>query len=89
MMGHFARECRQPKQSNSPRAPALVVNKQWGYHKCPIPWTSHTDYTIVEEIPVGEEVLAGTFILNERPIVLLFDSRASHDFMSLTCAKKA
>jgi predicted aspartyl protease len=34
-------------------------------------------------------VLAGTFILNNQPIVILFDSRASHDFMSSTCAKKA
>jgi hypothetical protein len=47
------------------------------------------NYTTMEEIPIGEEVLAGTFFLNERPIVILFDSGASHDFMSFTCAKKA
>jgi predicted aspartyl protease len=38
---------------------------------------------------MGEEVLAGTFFLNERPIIILFDSGASHDFMSSACAKKA
>jgi hypothetical protein len=38
---------------------------------------------------MGEEVLAGTFFLNERPIVILFDSEALHDFMSFSCAKKA
>jgi hypothetical protein len=38
---------------------------------------------------MGEEVLAGTFFLNERPIVILFNSGASHNFMSSTCAKKA
>jgi hypothetical protein len=38
---------------------------------------------------MGEEVLADTFFLNECPIIILFNSRASHDFMSLTCAKKA
>jgi predicted aspartyl protease len=43
----------------------------------------------VEEIPTGEEVLAGTLFLNERPIIILFDSGASHDFMSATCARKA
>jgi predicted aspartyl protease len=43
----------------------------------------------VDGISTGEEVLAGTFFLNERPIVILFDSRASHDFMSSACAKKA
>jgi hypothetical protein len=34
-------------------------------------------------------VLVGTFFLNEHPIIILFDSRASHNFMSSTCAKKA
>jgi hypothetical protein len=43
----------------------------------------------VEEIPTGEDVLAGMFFLNEHPIIILFDSRASHDFMSATCARKA
>jgi predicted aspartyl protease len=42
----------------------------------------------VEEIPIGEEVLAGTFSLNEHPIIILFDYGASHDFISSTCAKK-
>jgi hypothetical protein len=37
---------------------------------------------------MGEEVLARTFFLNEHPIIILFDSGASHDFMSSTCAKK-
>jgi hypothetical protein len=34
-------------------------------------------------------VLAGTFFLNKHPVIVHFDSRASHDFMSSTCAKKA
>jgi predicted aspartyl protease len=48
----------------------------------------HANYTSMEEIPVGEEVLAGTFFLNEHPVIILFDSGASHDFISSTCAKK-
>jgi hypothetical protein len=43
----------------------------------------------VEEIPMGEEVLTGTFFLNEHPIIILFDSRASHDFISSACAERA
>jgi hypothetical protein len=35
-----------------------------------------------------EEVLASTFFLNKCPIIILFDSGASHDFMSFTGAKK-
>jgi hypothetical protein len=47
------------------------------------------NYTTVEEIPTGEEVLAGTFFLNKCPIIILFDSGASHDFTSSAYAKKA
>jgi hypothetical protein len=38
---------------------------------------------------MGEEVLLGMFFLNERPIIILFDSRASHNFMSSICSKRA
>jgi hypothetical protein len=41
------------------------------------------------DIPTREEVLVGTFSLNEHPIIILFDSGALHDFISSTCAKKA
>jgi hypothetical protein len=51
--------------------------------------TGYANYTTVEEISTGEKVLAGTFFVNAYPIIILFDSRASHDFMSSTCAKKA
>jgi predicted aspartyl protease len=43
----------------------------------------------VEEIPMGDEVLVGTFFLNEHPVIILFDSGASHDFISSACAKRA
>jgi hypothetical protein len=36
-----------------------------------------------------QEVLEGMFFLNEGPIIMLFDSRASDDFMSATSTKKA
>jgi predicted aspartyl protease len=49
----------------------------------------HANYTTVEEIPMGEEVHAGTFFLNEQPTIILFDSGASYDFVSSTCAKRA
>jgi predicted aspartyl protease len=65
-----------------------VVNQQKGHQKGPAPRMGRTNYTTVEEIPKGEKVLAGTFFLNERLIIILFDSGASHDFISFTCAKK-
>jgi hypothetical protein len=47
------------------------------------------NFTTVEEIPPGEEVLAGTFYLFECPVTILFNSGASHDFMSLAYAEKS
>jgi hypothetical protein len=78
-----------PKQSNSPRATTTVVNHQKGPQRGPTPQVSRANYTTIEEISTGEEVLAGMFFLNEHPVIILFDSRASYDFMSSTCAEKA
>jgi hypothetical protein len=42
----------------------------------------------LEEIPLGEEVFVGISFLYEHPIIILFDSGASHDFLSLAFAQK-
>jgi hypothetical protein len=65
-----------------------MVNQQRGHQKGPAPRVGCANYTTVEEIPMWEEVQAGTFFLNEHPIIILFDYGASHDFISSTCAKK-
>ena len=45
-------------------------------------------YTTLQEIPLGEVVTTGMFLVNQHPIVVLFDSGASHSFMSQTFASK-
>jgi hypothetical protein len=42
----------------------------------------------MEGIPEGEQVLVGTFSLSGHPIVILFDSSATHDFISKACTQK-
>jgi predicted aspartyl protease len=42
----------------------------------------------MEDIPEGEQVLTETFSLNGHPIAILFDSGASHDFISKKCTEK-
>jgi hypothetical protein len=45
-------------------------------------------YATIEEIPLGEVVTAGKFLVSQHPVVVLFDSRALHSFMSPTFASK-
>jgi hypothetical protein len=49
--------------------------------------TSRVNYTTLEDVPEGEQVLAGTFSLNGHPIVVLFDFGATHNFISKACTK--
>jgi hypothetical protein len=55
----------------------------------PVSRSGRVNHTTVEDIPEGEEVLVGTFLLFGHPIIILFDSGASHNFMSSACAKRA
>ena len=45
-------------------------------------------YTIFEEVPTGEVVIAGMFLINKHPTIVLFDSGPSHSFMSQAFAFK-
>jgi hypothetical protein len=87
-IGHFSHECPQPRQGFAPRAPPPPVGQPKAAVRPPSPRVGRANFTTLEEISLGEEVLADTFFLYEHPIVVLFDSRASHDFLSLTCAQK-
>jgi hypothetical protein len=88
-VGHFAKECLLPRQTNSPHTPAPMANQQKSQQRGPVQRSGHANYTTMEEILTGEEVLVGTFFLNEHSIIILFDSGASHDFISSTCAERA
>jgi hypothetical protein len=80
--GHFSRECTASKKTATqghitppPRGPrAVAISK-----------TGHVNYTTLEDVPEGEQVLACMFSLHERPIVILFDSGDTHDFISRAC----
>jgi hypothetical protein len=50
--------------------------------------TSCVNYTTMEDILECEQVLTVTFSLNGHPTTVLFDSGASHDFISKACTQK-
>jgi hypothetical protein len=78
-------ECTTPKKittqghvTHPPRFPQKVV----------VAKTGHVNYTTMEDLPEGEQVLTGMFSLNRHPTTVLFDSGASHDFISKACTQK-
>jgi hypothetical protein len=46
------------------------------------------NYTTMEDIPEGEQVLVGMFSLNMHPTTILFDLGASHNFINKACTQK-
>jgi hypothetical protein len=50
--------------------------------------TGRVNYTSMKDVPKGRHVLVGTFSLNSHPIVILFDSSVTHDFISKAYTQK-
>jgi hypothetical protein len=59
-----------------------------GPQKVAIATTGRVNYTTTEDIPEGEQVLVGTFSLNGYPVVVLFYSGATHDFITKACTQR-
>jgi hypothetical protein len=66
-----------------PRHPSIMWSKEGGHHQ-----TGRVNYTTMEDIPEGEQVLMGTFSLNGYPAIVLFDSGATHDFITKACTQR-
>jgi hypothetical protein len=84
--GHFTRECTTLKKN---AAQGHVTHPPRGPTKVVIVKTGRVNYTTMEDIPEGEQILIGTFSLNGYHVVILFDSRATHDFISKACIQKS
>jgi hypothetical protein len=66
-----------------------VTPESRGPQKVAVAKTGRVNYTTVEDIPEGGQVLVGTFSLNGHPAIISFDSGASHDFISRACTQKS
>jgi hypothetical protein len=82
--GHFIRECTAPKKTTTQ---GYVTPPPCGPPKAAVAKTGRVKYTTLEDVPEGEQVLAGMFSLNGHPIVALFDSGATHNFINKACIK--
>ncbi|WVZ63814.1 hypothetical protein U9M48_013419 [Paspalum notatum var. saurae] len=78
--GHASRTCRTPQKTRG--AVPLSEGKK------PTPKMGQLQYSQLEQVPESEPVLAGTFLVNTNPTVVLFDSGASFTFISEAYALK-
>jgi hypothetical protein len=65
-----------------------VTHPPRGPPKVAVAKTGRVNYTAMEDIPEGEQVLTGTFSLNRYPAIVLFYSGATHDFISKACTQR-
>ena len=78
-VGHFLRECPQPRRLPPTQGPTRANQKKGTYK------TGRVNSLQIFDIPAGAPIMAGTFLANGHPIVILFDSGASHSFISALC----
>jgi hypothetical protein len=82
--GHYINECPKPRQiktnpqnqgaGNKPATPAKKPMVQVRQGKL--------NFTAMSDIPEGASVLTGTFSISDTPVKILFDSGATHSFIS-------
>jgi hypothetical protein len=86
--GHFARDYTKMRLNFAHRLHSHFNCPPRGPTKVIAARTDRVNYTTVEDVPKDEYILMGTFSLNRHPIIILFDSGASRDFMSKACIQK-
>src|SRR5438105_12499920 len=80
---NFLRECPQPRRLPPTQGPTRANQKKKGNHK-----TGHINNMQLTAATEGAPVMAGMFFTNGNPVTLLFDSEASHTFISTVCVAR-
>ncbi|WVZ89653.1 LOW QUALITY PROTEIN: hypothetical protein U9M48_036032 [Paspalum notatum var. saurae] len=78
----LSRDCRAPHRIQGPTPAGGSQGKQKGS----APKMGRVHFIHMDQIPAGEPVLAGTFTINGHPAIVLFDSGATHTFLSKSYA---
>jgi hypothetical protein len=91
---HFIKDCPYPKQNksifqqtfgNANQGKGNTTNSSTGKN---LKKTGRVYYTQVATTPEGKPVMMGMFLVANHPAVILFDSDASHTFISKTFVEK-
>jgi hypothetical protein len=76
-MGHYAKNCPRNQQRQMP-----APNQDKGRMQKVQVRQGKLNFTTLEELPEGAPIMTGTFSVFNQPALILFDSSASHSFIS-------
>ncbi|MBS2634218.1 retroviral-like aspartic protease family protein, partial [Salmonella enterica subsp. enterica serovar 1,4,[5],12:i:-] len=76
------RDCPQGKQQNNGNQPNKGKLQKIHVKQ------GRVNFTTLTDLPEGAPVMTGKFLIHNQPAVILFDSGATHSFISPRCAKK-
>ena len=79
-LNHFAKQCPQVGQSQGQGFPWDNQNK--GKKQTMQVRQGRINFTTLAELPERAPVMTGTFSVHHKPAIILFDSGASHNFIS-------
>jgi hypothetical protein len=82
--GNYISDCPKPKQNKPNSQNQGARNKPVTPAKKPMVQVRQgkLNFTTMSDIPEGASVLTGTFSINDTPVKILFDSGATHSFLS-------
>jgi hypothetical protein len=81
---HFIRDCPQPKKPNQWQS-SHQNNQNKGKRPMMQARQGQINFTTLAELPDGAPIMSGIFFIHHKPVVTLFDSRATHSFISNNC----
>ena len=79
---HFAKNCPQPRRNNPGQNSNQNNNKGKGKRQMVQVRQGRVNFTTLADLPEGAPVMTGTFSIHNKPAVILFDSGATHSFIS-------
>jgi hypothetical protein len=84
---YFIKDCPQPRRSFQGQT-SNPNHKGKGTKQVVQVRQGRVNFTTLSELPEGASIMTGTFSIDNQPMITLFDSSATHSFISSKCGTK-
>jgi hypothetical protein len=84
---HFIKDCPQPRKSFQGQA-SNPINKGKGKRQVVQVRQGRVNLTTLSELSEGTPIMTGTFSINHHPVIVLFDTGATHSFVNAKLGTK-